>query len=58
MNDGESTAEIHFILDYLPLQTNLRVLKTNKRAKTQGGEVGRESEMQRQQETDRPTQKD
>lgn len=54
MNNSESAAEIHFILDYLPLQSNLRVLKINKRGKTRRrGEVGRDSKMQRQQETDR-----
>lgn len=37
MNNSGSTDEIHFILDYLPLQTNLRVEKTSKREKTQGG---------------------
>lgn len=59
MNDSESTAEIHFILDYLPLQTNLRVPKTNNREKTQReGEAGRESKSQRQRETDGQTQTD
>lgn len=54
MNDSESAAEIYFILDYLPLQSNLRVLKINKRGKNRRqGQVGRESKMQRQQERNR-----
>lgn len=30
---SEATAKIHFILDYLALQTNLKVLQTNKKGK-------------------------
>lgn len=60
MKDSESTAEIHFILDYLPLQTNLRVLKTNKRRKNTrgrgaGGGKNRDAETA---ETDGQSQRD
>lgn len=56
MNDSESTTENHFILDYLPLQTNLRVLKTKRRKNHKAGKLG-ESKMQRQQETEGQTQR-
>lgn len=56
--DSESTAEIHFILDYLPRQTNLRVLKMNKRGKNKGEGSRGKIEMQRRQETDGQSQRD
>lgn len=60
MKDSESTAEIHFILDYLPLQTNLRVLKMNKRRKNTrgrgaGGKKSRCRDSKRQMDRARET---
>lgn len=59
MNNSESTAENHFILDYLPLQTNLTVLKTKRRKNHKAGKLGekaryRDSKRQR----DRPRETD
>lgn len=54
---SEATAKIHFILDYLALQTNLKVLKTNKKGKNTrtGGEWGKKGRGRGgERQTDRP----